>query len=385
MNLSAKLKIKKVVIVSHVYATGPGQALENYLKAKVTGLIFIGHPFVFAKAKRSYCSIYNSRGNLIKNLYFPLHFSQQLINLVKDIFLTFYWVLKFARFDLSVGIGGINAVICLLLKKIGLTKRVIFYVIDFVPNRFENKLLNRIYHLLDKWAVIYSDSVWNLSEVMAGEREKYGLDQKYRHKQITVPVGTNPATKPIAFEKLKRFTAAHMGNLTKKQGVQLIIKVIPDIIRKFPKFHLDIIGSGEYELQLKKLVKKLKVEKYITFFGYIKTQEQVEEMLSHCAFGIAPYEDTPDNFVRYTDPGKVKAYLSAGLPVIITKVPRIAYDLQKKESGLAVSYNQNELTNAILKFLADDNLLKTQRANVLTYAKRFSWNKIFTQALNKSL
>src|SRR3990167_8273553 len=158
MNLSAKLKNKNAVIVSHVYATGPGQALENYLKAKVAKLVFIGHPFVFAQERRSHCRIYKSRGKLIKNLFFPVYFSQQLINLIKDIFLTCFWALKFGKFGLCVGIGGINAVTCLFLKQIGLVKRVVFYVIDFVPKRFENKLLNQAYHFLDKLAVIHSDS-----------------------------------------------------------------------------------------------------------------------------------------------------------------------------------------------------------------------------------
>ncbi|MBI4225983.1 glycosyltransferase [Candidatus Roizmanbacteria bacterium] len=378
------LKGKKIAIVSHVYATGPGQALENYLKAKVEKLVYVGHPFVFAKEKKSHCRIYSSPGNLIKNLSFPIYFPYQLINTVKDILLTFYWVVKHGRFDLIVGIGGINAVVSLVLKKIGLTRKVVFYVIDYVPNRFDNKLLNHLYHEFDKLAVMHSDSVWNLSEIMVYERAKYGIDKKFRDKQITVPVGTNPETKQVPFEKIKRFTAAHMGNLTKKQGVQLIIKAMPLIIKKLPKFHLDIIGSGEHEVELKKMAKKLNVEKYITFFGYIKTQEQVEKMLSYCALGIAPYEDTPDNFVRYTDPGKVKAYLSAGLPTIITKVPSIAFTIDKKKCGIAINDNQDELVKATVGLLSADKILKEYRHNCANLAKKYYWDNIFTKALGKS-
>ena len=47
-NISQKLRNLKVVIVTHVFATGPAQELEEYLKERVKFLIFIGHPFSFA-------------------------------------------------------------------------------------------------------------------------------------------------------------------------------------------------------------------------------------------------------------------------------------------------------------------------------------------------
>ena len=52
----------------------------------------------------------------------------------------------------------------------------------------------------------------------------------------------------------------------------------------------------------------MRIDKYVTFYGFIKKYEDVEKLLIKCEFGVAPYTDEPDNYVRYTDPGKIKAY-----------------------------------------------------------------------------
>jgi len=44
------LKDKSYVIVTHVFATGPAQDLEEYLSnLKVENLLFIGHPLFYIK------------------------------------------------------------------------------------------------------------------------------------------------------------------------------------------------------------------------------------------------------------------------------------------------------------------------------------------------
>lgn len=378
------LKNLSFVIVTHVYATGPSHALEDYLSKKVNKLLFIGHPFVFAKDTRSHFKFYKN-STLIEKKYFQAPLTNQIISAIKDVILSIYWVIRKGKFDIYIGVDGLNATIGVLFKKIGLVKKVVFYTIDFVPVRFKNKLLNWLYHLLDKIAVEGSDKVWNLSSIMVVEREKGGIGKEFRKKQIVVPVGTESGISRMSFKKIKRYHVGHMGHLIKKQGVQLVIEAIPDIIKQIPNFHFDIIGGGEYEKDLKKLAIKLRVSKYITFYGFVKNHQEVEKMLSTCVIGVAPYVDSEDNYVRYTDPGKVKAYWAAGLPVVITKVPQVAHEIEKNKCGIAINYDKKELAEAITKLLTNKNLLFNFRKNSLKMAKKYTWNKIFNKAIKETI
>ena len=381
MHTENKTSSKRIVIIGHEYATGPSHALEIYLKHKVEKLFFIAHPFVFAKDRRSHYRLYQDFGKLVEEKKFIDVFSNQILSVIKDVILSFFWILREGRFDVFVGVDATNTFVGILLKKIGFINKVIFYTIDYVPKRFENRILNTIYHFLDKFAVAYSDSVWNLSSIMVGEREKRGVSAKYREKQIVVPVGTESGVKQIPFKKIKRFHVVHMGHLIKKQGVQLFIEAIPEIVKKIPQFHAEIIGGGEYEIELKKLADKLSVSNYLTFYGFIENLGEVERLLSYCAVSIAPYVDSEDNYVRYTDPGKVKAYLTASLPLIITRVPAIALEIERRKCGIAINYNKHQLASAVVKLLSNKTTLMNYRKNAYNMGKEYRWDKVFKKAL----
>jgi len=93
MNLENKLKKSKVSIITHTFATGPGQELEIYLKSKVKRLIFIGHPLPFCQDLRPVFKQYNHKGELVKEkkgigCHFP-----QIILFLKDVFYTLWWLI----------------------------------------------------------------------------------------------------------------------------------------------------------------------------------------------------------------------------------------------------------------------------------------------------
>lgn len=379
-----ELKDKKIAVISHIYATGPTHALEEYLKGNVQKLIFIGHPFVFAKDTRSHLRVYNNYKKKSANTFSNFKTSLQFVSLIKDTLLTIIWMIKNGSVDIYIGADCFNASVGIFLRKIGLVKKTIFWTIDYIPNRFSNKFMNSFYHSLDTYCVKNSDMVWNLSQVMVVEREKKGISKKYRSKQIVVPMGTEGNITSVPFGKIKRVTAVHMGHLIPKQGVQLIIESMPNIIKKVPKFHLEIIGSGSYEEELRELAKKYNVSKYITWHGFVKDHSQVEKMLSYCAFGLAPYVNTKDNYIQYTDPGKVKAYLASGLPIIITKMTQIASEIDKRNCGKAIRYNKNEFIAASVKMLTDDDLLKQMKKNVVIMSKDYSWKNIFVKAFRET-
>ena len=118
-----------------------------------------------------------------------------------------------------------------------------------------------------------------------------------------------------------------VGHLLEKQGVQLVLKAIPDIRKTIIDFDFSIIGKGNYEPALRRLVKELGIEDCVLFAGY-KSDKEMEQLASRCACAVAPYDMKTDTWTRYADPGKIKNYLASALPVILTDVPYNAYDIR---------------------------------------------------------
>ncbi len=381
MNIASKLQPLRVVIVTHEYATGPSHALEKYLQGRTSRLAFIAHPFVFAREKRSHIRVSGK-----KEYLFPLTVSSQFVSLIKDILLTVWWCMRFGTIDLYVGVDNINASVGVLLQKIGLVKRTVFYTIDYIPHRFHSEFFNTIYHTIDGFAVKNADVVWNLSSIMQRERAKIGLSSlEISKKQKIVPMGTDAAVPPLPFAEIDRYHIAHMGHLTRKQGVQLVIKAIPSIVKRIPRFHFNIIGGGPMEEELKRLAHKLTVSQYITFYGFIRSHEKVEKLLAANSVSIAPYVDSEDNFVRYTDPGKVKAYLAVGLPIILTKVPDIWKEIVKYKAGIAVADTPRALAGEIVGLLLDEKKLREYRRNAVKLGQKYAWTHVFEKAFRQTL
>ncbi len=263
---------------------------------------------------------------------------------------------------------------------------MIFYTIDYVPNRFKNRLLNRIYHLNDKFCCYHCDCVWNLSPLMADARDKRGVLRGRSAPQITVPTGANfDAIGRLPFEQINRHTIVYMGHLRKNQGVDFLIAAMPEILRRQAKARLIIIGTGPLEDDLRGLCSRLRMSEYVRFTGMIEDHAEMERLLSTCAVAVAPYVPDPDSFTQFADPGKPKVYMAAGLPVVITKVPQMAYEIDREGAGIAIEYDRDRLVDAVVSLLTDDDLYKKHRDNAVRLASRYRWATIFEDALSKSL
>jgi glycosyltransferase involved in cell wall biosynthesis len=190
--------------------------------------------------------------------------------------------------------------------------------------------------------------------------------------------------KPLANDEIERKTIVYMGAFLEKQGIQLVLKVLPEVIKKLGKIKFVIIGVGVYEPEIKRLIKEYGLEEYIDFRGYIEDHVEMEQMLCKCAIGLAPYIIDKTSFSYYADPGKAKVYLGCGLPVIITKFPLIAYEIDERGAGIAIDYNEDELKDALIKMLSDDEAYFKMRAKAIEMSSDYNWDNICKKALRES-
>jgi len=377
-----------VVIAKHTFTTGSAEdALTDFLNEhKVRRLAHISHPFSYARPLNSTLTLYEN-GVQVRQLKGPAMKGPDVLFYAKDFLTTFMFMGRVRmKFDLYIGADNLNASAGLMLRRLGLVERVIFYTIDYVPNRFKNRLLNRIYHLNDKFCCYHCDSVWNLSPLMADARDKRGVLRGRSAPQITVPTGANfDAIGRLPFEQINRHTIVYMGHLRKNQGVDFLIAAMPDILRRQAKARLVIIGTGPLEDDLRGLCSRLRMSEYVRFTGMIEDHAEMERLLSTCAVAVAPYVPDPDSFTQFADPGKPKVYMAAGLPVVITKVPQMAYEIDREGAGIAIEYDRDRLVDAVVSLLTDDDLYKKHRENAVRLASRYRWATIFEDALGKSL
>ena len=381
-----RLKNSKILLITHSYTTGPSQELVSFLKDKIYLLSFIDHPFSYAKKKRSSVTLYQ-KGEIIKKLVAPRIFGPDIFYYFKDFLFTILFVLKTGRkFDFCLAVDNLNTLSALILRKFGIVKKVIYYTIDYTPKRFLNPLFNLIYHKIDKFCCYHTDLIWSSSNRMKKARQKKGLDLKRCADEIIVSDGCHfkEIKRPIK-KKINRFKLVFMGHLIANKGVDLILRSLPLIVKKYPKTILTIVGAGPEEKKLKSLAQRLNIRKNIIFTGFIKSHQELERIIANCGIAIAPYVPDPKSFTFFSDVGKVKVYLACGLPVLITDVPEIAKEIEREKAGAIFKYKKDSLVEKLKMLLENDKLYFQFRKNALAMAKNLDWEDIFNEALDKTL
>jgi glycosyltransferase involved in cell wall biosynthesis len=363
--------------VTEVY--GPVQALKNHLSKRKGGLILITHPFSYSKLEGTKAETFQD-GISRETLSGHKRGDNQPVQWLKDIYFNVKFGLSLKKkADFFIGIDNLNAMTGIFLKWAGKVDKTIYYIIDHTPRRFKNPVLNFFYEAADRFACEQSDFIWSLSERIAAAKDK-----KYRIKKgrnIVVPVGVElgKVDKFTETEKVSKKTMVLMSMLDETKGVQLLIDCMKDISARVAGAQLLIIGAGPYEQNLKDQAKRLGLGESVKFLG-LMDHDTLFKFIPHERVGLAPYMDDANNYSYYADPTKPKEYLACGLPVVITGVPWIAEEVEKRPMGVVCKYEKESLTGACVKILSDDAFYKICLKNSLEFAAGLDWDVIYTKA-----
>lgn len=381
---------KKVILATHSRIYSASQALRDFIRKNNKNiLLYISHPLPLKDVKvaeKSFFELTNGE-NLIKRGAIIRKPCNLVLSSIFEMYLTINWVISSRdNYDLYIGVDNLNALHGLILKMMGRVEKVVYYTIDYFPTRFESKFLNWIYHSIDKFCVRFADETWNVSGVMVDARERYSnMNRKVFNRQYTVPIGVWYDSAPRKFfSQINQKKLIFVGHLLDHMGVDLVIKAMPEIIKKIPDVELEIIGGGEKETELKELADKLNVTNSIKFWGWVRDRDKLEEIMSNGAVGLATFNTKIlDDKVKNADPGKIKDYMLLGMPVIATDAISTADVIKKVKCGIIIDYETFDLVNAVVKLLNNPNMLKTYRENALKYVAQFDYNKIFSKNLSR--
>lgn len=376
-----------ILICTHKFLTQPDDDLVLFLRArKIGNLLHVKHSFSDAPDRCSRATWYRS-GEVYREFQTrDYKWLPELLVYVKEMFFTFKWALSVpVRWDLYVGLDGLCSLFGNILRAFGRVRRTAYWAIDFVPEkRFNSALKNALYHRVNIHGYRHSSEMWDISPRMAPAREKFlGVKAGELRLQRVVPycVWTDRIRK-YSFAECQRTTLVFMGHLIEKQGVQNVIRAIPEIARCVPGFRFKIIGGGVYQAALQELARSVGVLEYCEFTGKIADIRELEDEVAVSCVGIAPYLKELDTWTYYADPGKIKTYLACGIPVLTTDLPWNATEIEKASCGRIITEDKDSIVRGVVE-LMDPAANQGFRDNALSYSLNFDCNRIFTDILGK--
>lgn len=172
--------------------------------------------------------------------------------------------------------------------------------------------------------------------------------KKYKYKCIVIPFGVDRRIEKAADEYKEssniiddnhRVRFLFVGRLVYYKGCQILLEAFTQVSNS----ELVLVGSGDKELELKKIVREKGLEKQVTFLGDLNEARLIEEF-KKCDVFVLP------SVVRSEAFGIVQIEAMAfGKPVINTNLPSgVPYVSIHGKTGLTVKPNNvEELANAM--------------------------------------
>jgi glycosyltransferase involved in cell wall biosynthesis len=367
-------------IVANGFADGPAQPLRDYLlEHKAKKVIMVNHPLVAEGGNKHIVTIYE-KGKIVSQKKYGLP-NKPPYTFAFDPFVP----IKLPDSTAWFGFNNLAAQRGLRRKKRGKTQKVYYWAVDFVPNRFGNNPLTKIYNKVDKKVSLNADARIELAETAIKKRTEYlDLDTEKMAPALTVPMGTwLDRTPKISDSAWKNKKVVYLGHLVERQGVATLIKALGILMKKDPAVTADIIGGGPLAEDLKTLAKDLGISKRVAFHGFVKDHEDVESILATASVAAAPYVNDKTSFTQFADPGKLKAYLGASLPIVLTEVPPNARELERAGAAVIVKDTPEAVADGLQSLLSDQAKWRKARQASAKLAHEFDWNTILKSALGK--
>lgn len=144
-----------------------------------------------------------------------------------------------------------------------------------------------------------------------------------------------------------RFTLLFIGLIKEGQGLEFIFS----FLSKHKDYFVNIIGICDETLfrRYANLIRTLGVTNQVFFPNTFYSDAQLIRLAKTCYIGVAMYDTSPLNSAYFTDPGKVKAYVELGLPVIMSDTTSIAPFVKKYRCGEVIENNEKAFESAALK------------------------------------
>lgn len=384
----SKDKTKILMLTHYTFRDKEGedtdQRIFRDLTARVKKIVLITHPFPEFGFRYSYCTVYEN-GTKEKELKIYVPKGSSWFQYLYHIVLIYYFILKTGiRWDLCIAMENLSFISIFPLRSLTLIKRLIYYSIDFVPQRFPNPILNWFYHSLDKFACQHSDVNWVMTRQMIPPRQNFGVTRQNSSPFVIVPIGYDTKNiRVLPEDKIDFYNIIYAGALRESTGPQLIVESMLALIKKFPKIKLTIVGMGKDEDKLKKKIVDLKIQKHVDFVGFIPSFRKLTDTIAKKSIALAPYKPIPGSFSYYSDPSKIKLYMCCGLPVITTKVATLSNIISKTKSGIVIEYSETSLVDAIVYLLSDKKKYKSYRVSAIKLSEKFDIDRILYYAFKK--
>lgn len=254
--------------------------------------------------------------------------------------------------------------------------RLVFFMFELMPEmtvaRLRTDAEHRIVRLatrIERWATRYADQV----VVVNGACERALRNRGVPAEKLSVIYNTQPSAPAPALRIARREVIVTHATLVQRYGVQVVIEAMARLSDAHPDLVLEVLGEGEYRVQLERLAAELGLASRVDFLGYLPWDEAMER-IGQASVGIVAVLD--DGYGRLMLPMKLLDYASQGVPAVCSRLEAV----EEYFAPGAVAYfepgDAAGLAENIEWMLTDRQAASAQAQHARAALERLSWERV---------
>ena len=230
---------------------------------------------------------------------------------------------------------------------------IVFYPIEkFFANHYTDKLItitNEDYDLANEK---FKCQIERIHGVGVDEKRYFSISEEEK-KKLRLEMGYNENQKLILC----------IGELLPNKNQQMAIRMMPEILKKYPDAMLLIAGNGPEKNNLDDLIAELGLKNNVKLLGYVTNLEDYQHIADICV-SCSKREGLPLNIVEA---------MMSGTPVVATYNRGHRELITDEQNGYLVSINDNSLMiEKVLTLLDDINVYKSTSENAILKGNEYS-------------
>lgn len=213
-------------------------------------------------------------------------------------------------------------VFCALLPRLSGAK-ILLDLHDPMPEIYMTKYSVNASHpaiwllrLLEKWSIRFANLVVTPNVAFQNLFISRGCPRQKIHIVMNSPqesiFGKNPS-RPCDYGNGSEFVVMYHGAIMERNGLDTALRAVLRIKEEIPSLRFDVYGEGDSVPEFLNLVKKLRLDETVRFYGY-RPLEAIAEAIQGIHVGVIPNKMNP--FTNLNLPTRIFEYLSMEKPVI---------------------------------------------------------------------
>jgi glycosyltransferase involved in cell wall biosynthesis len=162
------------------------------------------------------------------------------------------------------------------------------------------------------------------------------------------------------------------SRVTKRKGLDFLIRAVAQLLPKYPNILLRIMGDGDEKENLIMLIKELKLENNVQFLGRIPREKTAAYYQEANMFVLPSFNEGMSNAMLEA--------LATGLPIIATETGGTKELVTENKNGFLIAMgDSNDLAGKIEKLIMDKVLCEKMGQESRQRAEKMSWQAVARQ------